>query len=68
MQSMKHNLFMRWFYLTVGVIVMLFAGVLYVWSILKSPLAVEFGWRASELALIFTLAMSYRRTVRSPAF
>ena len=43
----------------VGTIAMLFAGILYAWSILKSPLAVEFGWSPSELALNFTLAMTF---------
>ena len=49
----------RWFYMAVGVVAMLFAGVLYAWSILKSPLAAEFGWGQSELALCFTLAMTF---------
>ena len=49
----------RWIYLAVGVIAMLFAGVLYAWSILKAPLVSEFGWKASQLALNFTLAMSF---------
>lgn len=49
----------RWFYMAVGVVAMLFAGVLYAWSILKSPLASEFGWGQSELALCFTLAMTF---------
>ena len=48
----------RWFYLITGVIAMLFAGILYAWSILKAPFAAEFGWSASDLALNFTLAMS----------
>ena len=56
---MKHTISMRWAYLCIGVIAMLFAGVLYAWSILKSPLTAEFGWGASELALNFTLAMSF---------
>ena len=43
----------------IGVTAMLFAGVLYAWSILKSPLALEFGWGKSELALCFTLAMTF---------
>ena len=43
----------------VGVVAMLFAGVLYAWSILKSPLSTEFGWGASALALNFTLAMTF---------
>ena len=59
MSKTKQHLFMRWFYLAVGVIAMLFAGVLYAWSILKAPLAAEFGWSASALALNFTLAMSF---------
>ena len=59
MRATKQNLSVRWFYLTIGVIAMLFAGVLYAWSILKSPLAAEFGWGASDLALNFTLAMSF---------
>ena len=55
----KNKLNIRWFYLVIGVIAMLFAGVLYAWSILKTPLANEFGWGASQLALNFTLAMSF---------
>lgn len=53
------NLNVRWFYLAIGVIAMLFAGVLYAWSILKTPLTSEFGWSASQLALNFTIAMSF---------
>ena len=49
----------RWGYLIVGIMAMLFAGVLYAWSILKSPLSAEYGWGASELSLNFTLAMSF---------
>lgn len=59
MNKTQNNISIRWFYLIVGVITMLFAGVLYAWSILKSPLAHAFGWGASELALNFTLAMSF---------
>ena len=59
MNKNKRNTSARWFYLAVGVIAMLFAGVLYAWSILKAPLSTEFGWKASELALNFTLAMSF---------
>ena len=49
----------RWFYMVIGVVAMLFAGVLYAWSILKHPLSIEFGWGASELAFNFTLAMTF---------
>ena len=59
MNKTQNSISVRCFYLAVGVIAMLFAGVLYAWSILKAPLAETFGWRASELALNFTLAMSF---------
>lgn len=59
MNKSKPNLSVRWFYLAIGVVAMLFAGILYAWSILKSPLTREFGWGASALALNFTLAMSF---------
>ena len=59
MNNNKQKLSRRWGYLTIGVIAMLFAGILYAWSILKSPLVGEFGWGASDLALNFTLAMSF---------
>lgn len=54
-----NELSVRWRYLLIGIVAMLFAGVLYAWSILKAPLAATFGWGASELALNFTLAMSF---------
>ncbi len=57
MINKNENLSVRWFYLVLGVIAMLFAGILYAWSILKSPFAAVFGWSASNLALNFTLAM-----------
>ncbi len=56
---MNKKLSVRWAYMAVGVIAMLFAGVLYAWSILKSPLSGEFGWSTSQLALNFTLAMTF---------
>ena len=59
MNRENHNMNIRWFYMAIGVVSMLFAGVLYAWSILKAPLAAEFGWGASALALNFTLAMTF---------
>ena len=59
MSKNKANISLRWLYLAIGVVSMLFAGVLYTWSVIKAPLAAEFGWGASELALNFTLAMSF---------
>lgn len=59
MNKTNHGCSVRWIYMVIGVISMLFAGVLYAWSILKAPLGAEFGWGASELALNFTLAMTF---------
>lgn len=59
MNKNNNNLSLRWLYLAIGVVAMLFAGILYAWSIIKAPLAIEFGWGAFELALNFTLAMSF---------
>lgn len=56
---MKNNLNRRWLYLILGVVSMLFAGIIYAWSILKTPFAGEFGWDASELALNFTVTMTF---------
>ena len=53
------NINKRWFMLCVGVCAMLFSGVLYAWSILKTPLKGEFGWKDSDLTLNFTLTMSF---------
>jgi OFA family oxalate/formate antiporter-like MFS transporter len=36
---------------------MLFAGIIYAWSILKVPFSADFGWTASQLSLNFTLTM-----------
>lgn len=59
MNKTNPHISVRWRYLTIGVIAMLFSGILYAWSILKSPLSSAFGWSASQLALNFTLAMSF---------
>jgi len=59
MNNSKEKLSLRWAYMALGVVAMLFVGVLYAWSILKSPLSAEFGWGTSELALNFTIAMTF---------
>lgn len=53
------KLSIRWLYLILGVVALLFGGVVYAWSILKGPLADAFGWSASQLALNFTLTMCF---------
>ena len=46
----------RWLYLVLGVISMLFAGVIYAWSILKTPFTDT--WDETQLALNFTITMT----------
>lgn len=58
-QTKQTNISKRWWILAAGVFTMLFAGILYAWSILKAPFAAELGYDASALALGFTLAMSF---------
>ena len=45
--------------LCVGVVTMLFAGIIYAWSILKIPFASELNFATDALALNFTLTMSF---------
>ena len=59
MKENGKNLNIRWVYLAVGVAALLFAGIIYGWSILKAPLAAEFGWTADQLALNFTMTMCF---------
>lgn len=47
----------RWLILIISVFAMLFAGIIYAWSILKVPFAEDFGWNAEQLSLNFTLTM-----------
>ena len=57
MEVSKKTLTKRNFMLLLGVFSMLFAGIIYAWSILKAPLSQEFSWDSSALALNFTLTM-----------
>lgn len=49
----------RWAILAIGVFAMLFAGILYAWSILKTPFAEELGFTPQTLSLNYTLTMSF---------
>ena len=49
----------RYLILSVGIITMLFAGIIYAWSILKVPFAEELGFTKDDLSLNFTLTMSF---------
>lgn len=55
----QNNLSVRWAILAAGVGTMLFAGIIYAWSILKVPFAESFDFAPSTLALNFTLTMSF---------
>lgn len=46
----------RWLRLAVGVLTLFFVGIIYAWSILKAPMASEFGW-SNQLSLNFTVMM-----------
>ena len=50
--------FNRWFYAAMGVVVLLFAGMVYAWSILSAPISREYPhWLQGELSLTFTIVM-----------
>ncbi len=50
----------RWIYAITGVLILLFAGLIYAWSVLSTPIAAEFSdWSKGSLSLTFTLAMSF---------
>lgn len=57
MKKETSNLSLRWLYIAICTVCLAFAGIIYAWSILKVPLADEFGWSNTELALNFTLTM-----------
>ncbi|MDR2673067.1 MAG: MFS transporter [Coriobacteriales bacterium] len=47
---------LRWVYLVLSALTLLFLGFLYGWSILAVPLQSAFGWTAGDLAITFTLS------------
>lgn len=57
--NIKNKLSVRWLYLTVSTVSMLFAGIIYAWSVLKVPIAdaLSLDISASKLTLNFTLTM-----------
>lgn len=56
---MRMDLGKRKLYLITGTVALLFAGIIYAWSILKVPLAEQFGLSVSALALNYTLTMVF---------
>lgn len=49
----------RWLILAASVMAMLFAGIIYAWSILKVPFEQDFGVLPEQLSLNFTLTMCF---------
>jgi OFA family oxalate/formate antiporter-like MFS transporter len=50
----------RWSYLVAGVVMLLFLGLLYGWSIFRPPLtAIYPSWTAPQVSLTFTLSMIF---------
>ena len=62
---MKVNNVERWLRLAFGLLVLLFAGIIYAWSILNAPFAKplaeggEFGWNSAQLGLNYTLTIVF---------
>jgi len=51
---MQVNQAERWLRLIFSAVVLLFAGIIYAWSILRVPFASEFGWDAGQLSWNYT--------------
>ena len=49
----------RWPRLVLGTLSLMFAGIIYGWSILKAPLASEFGWNPTQLGFNYTLTICF---------
>lgn len=48
----------RWVGAVFGVLILIFAGLVYAWSVLSTPIAQEFSqWSKAQLSLTFTLVM-----------
>lgn len=49
----------RWYYVVVGILILVFSGMVYAWSVMSAPIAAEFSqWTKGELSLTFTITMS----------
>ncbi len=49
----------RWIYAIAGIIVLLFAGLVYAWTVLQAPIAATFSeWGKGQLSFTFTLTMT----------
>lgn len=49
----------RWHYILYGMILFLFMGVVYAWSLFAGPLEAQYQWTRAETSLVFTICMSF---------
>ena len=49
----------RWFYVFIGIVLFLFLGMLYAWSLFIAPLEKDFGWTRAQTSLIFTISIIF---------
>lgn len=47
----------RWILLILGVILLLFLGLIYGWSVFRGPLQAEFGWTDPQASMTFSISM-----------
>jgi len=53
----KNYTALRWGYLVLCTLLLLFLGLIYAWSVFRIPLETEFGWTASQASLVFSVSM-----------
>ena len=49
----------RWLYAMLGVVLFLFQGLVYAWSVFMPPLEAEFGWSRADTAMAFSICMTF---------
>ena len=49
----------RWLYAVIGVVILLFAGLVYAWAVLSGPIQADFGWTKDEITRPYTVVMIF---------
>ncbi len=49
----------RWLYAVIGVVILLFAGLVYAWAVLSGPIKADFGWNQAEITRPYTVVMIF---------